>query len=324
MTTATNYGTIPIQVMTPDPTGSGGALINDNFIALADAYAGIGNALSSNRALLGEPIDDGTTTLIVQGDIYGDLALFVNGATSLDSGNIYTDGSGDLSVNGSFSSDGGDIWTDGGGNLYGNLPNYVRTTRQINGHNLTANVTISASDLTTGTLSAARLPATYVPTTTTVNGHALSANVTVTASDVSAVKGLASGTTAGHLVTWGSNGYTVADGGALPSFPTDFTNTAPTVITGNTGTLTWSMPFRATYFKKVIIILNNFSCTANQFPWQMFPVAFTNTPCLIDPQGFTAAPSNYATQGINGWCGGFVIGNYGVTNYTGILIAEGF
>jgi hypothetical protein len=103
---------------------------------------------------------------------------------------------------------------------------YVLTTTTVNGHALSGNVTVSASDLTTGTLPHAQLPAlvsgdipnnaastsgsaatlttprainginfdgsanitvadsTKVPTTTTVNGHALSANVTVSASDL--------------------------------------------------------------------------------------------------------------------------------------------
>ena len=64
-----------------------------------------------------------------------------------------------------------------------------------------------------------------VPKTTTVNGHALSGNVSVTTTDLSLnnltndkqVKGLSGGTTAGHLMTWGVDGYTPADGGAVPT-----------------------------------------------------------------------------------------------------------
>lgn len=93
----------------------------------------------------------------------------------------------------------------------------VATSTTVNGHALSANVTISASDLTTGTLPHAQLPALvsadipnnaantsgtsanlsgtptlpsgttlpgYVPSTITVNSHPLSSNVTVSASDV--------------------------------------------------------------------------------------------------------------------------------------------
>ena len=97
------------------------------------------------------------------------------------------------------------------------VPGYVSTGTTVNGHALSANVTVSASDLTTGTLPHAQLPTLvsgdipanaantsgtaanlsgtptlpsgtvlpgYVTTTTTVNGHALSSNVTVSASDL--------------------------------------------------------------------------------------------------------------------------------------------
>lgn len=92
------------------------------------------------------------------------------------------------------------------------------TSTTVNGHALSSNVVVSASDLTTGTLPHAQLPALvsgdvppnaantsgtaanlsgtptlpsgtilpgYVTTSTTVNGHALSTNISVTASDVS-------------------------------------------------------------------------------------------------------------------------------------------
>lgn len=48
----------------------------------------------------------------------------------------------------------------------------VPTTRTVNGHALSANVTVTAADTSA------------VPTTTTVNGHALSANVVVSAADI--------------------------------------------------------------------------------------------------------------------------------------------
>jgi hypothetical protein len=101
------------------------------------------------------------------------------------------------------------------------IPGYVPTSTTVNGHALSANVAVSASDLTTGTLPHAQLPVLVsgdvpnntanttgtagglsaniaesqvtsltgdlnnkVSTSTAVNGHALSGNVTVSASDL--------------------------------------------------------------------------------------------------------------------------------------------
>ncbi len=83
---------------------------------------------------------------------------------------------------------------------------YVPKTTTVNGHDLSAAVVVSASDLTTGTLPHAQLPtllaadipaiaesnvtnlttdlASKVPTSQTVNGHALSAPVVISASDL--------------------------------------------------------------------------------------------------------------------------------------------
>lgn len=106
--------------------------------------------------------------------------------------------------------------------LVSDLASKVATTVTVNGHALSGNIVISASDLTTGTLPHGQLPALVsgdipnngantsgtagglsasiaesqvtnlvsdlaakVPTTVTVNGHALSSNVTVSASDLS-------------------------------------------------------------------------------------------------------------------------------------------
>jgi hypothetical protein len=106
-------------------------------------------------------------------------------------------------------------------NLTTDLANRVLTSTTVNGHALSSNVVVSASDITTGTLPHAQLPALVsgdipnnaanttgtagglsaniaesqvtnlttdlaakVSTTTTVNGHALSSNVVVSASDI--------------------------------------------------------------------------------------------------------------------------------------------
>ena len=66
----------------------------------------------------------------------------------------------------------------------------VPTSRTINGHALSANVTLTASDVGADPAGAAAAVSTTsigaVPTSRTVNGHALSSNVTVTAADVGA------------------------------------------------------------------------------------------------------------------------------------------
>lgn len=84
-----------------------------------------------------------------------------------------------------------------------------------------------------------------VDNTTTVNGHALSGNVTVTASDVglgnvtndAQVKGLPSGTTVDHVVVFGNDGYTIKDSGKTigKSVPSDavFTDTTYTLGVGS-------------------------------------------------------------------------------------------
>jgi hypothetical protein len=79
------------------------------------------------------------------------------------------------------------------------VPGYVPTSTTVNGHALSSNVTVSASDVSLGnvtneskatmftspTFTGSPTVPGYVTTATTVNGHALSGNVSVTASDVS-------------------------------------------------------------------------------------------------------------------------------------------
>jgi len=79
------------------------------------------------------------------------------------------------------------------------VPGYVPTSRTVNGHALTGNVTVTATDVGLGNVTneskatmftnplftgTPTVPG-YVPTSTTVNGHALTGNISVTAADVS-------------------------------------------------------------------------------------------------------------------------------------------
>ena len=72
-----------------------------------------------------------------------------------------------------------------------NIPGYVPTATTVNGHALTGNVTVSASDVTTGTLAHAQLPA-------LVSGDIPNnaANTSGTAANLSGTPALPNGTTA--------------------------------------------------------------------------------------------------------------------------------
>lgn len=102
---------------------------------------------------------------------------------------------------------------------------YVPLTRTVNGHALSANVTVSASDVGLGSVENAAASGLYVPLTRSVNGHALSADVTVTKSDLSLgnVENTALSTWAGSTNlttlgtiatgTWGGTAVAVNKGG---------------------------------------------------------------------------------------------------------------
>ncbi len=90
------------------------------------------------------------------------------------------------------------------------VPGYVPTGTSVNGHALTSNITVSASDLTTGTLPHAQLP-------TLVSGDIPSnaANTTGTAANLSGTPTLPSGTTLPGYATTGtlvSGNYSKASG----------------------------------------------------------------------------------------------------------------
>ncbi len=123
----------------------------------------------------------------------------------------------------------------------------VPTTRTVNGHALSSNVTVSASDVgaptgsgtSTGTNTGDQDLSGLVPKTTTVNGHALSANVSVTAADVGSPSG--SGTSSG--TNTGDQTSIVGITGTLAQFNTaltgtDFASGGGTVTGASSGTNT--------------------------------------------------------------------------------------
>jgi hypothetical protein len=92
------------------------------------------------------------------------------------------------------------------------VPGYVSTSTTVNGHALSGNVTVSASDLTTGTLPHVQLPA-LVSGDIPNNG----ANTTGTAANLSGTPTLPSGTVLPGYATTGtlvSGDYTKASGGS--------------------------------------------------------------------------------------------------------------
>lgn len=170
-------------------------------------------------------------TLVLQVDTLGNVVF--NGITFDTNGDLRTSNNlicngpiflGDnlIDVTSSSGTSGQLLSRASGGGVQWITPAYVPTSRTVNGHALSGNIVISASDLTTGTLPHGQLPALMsgdipnngantsgtagglsasiaesqvtnlvsdlaakVPTTVTVNGHALSSNVTVSASDLS-------------------------------------------------------------------------------------------------------------------------------------------
>lgn len=123
----------------------------------------------------------------------------------------------------------------------------VPTTRTVNGHALSSNVTVTASDVgavpTTTTVNGHALSSNVtvtaadvgaVPTTTTVNGHALSSNVTVTASDVSAIPTSAKGAASGVCPL---DANSKVDASYLPSYVDDvieaYARTGQTALSQN-------------------------------------------------------------------------------------------
>ena len=91
----------------------------------------------------------------------------------------------------------------------------VPTTRTVNGHALSANVTLDADDVgaraSTWTPTASDVGA--VPTSRTVNGKALSSNITLTADDVNAASPPSSSTITLTTSGWSSNNQTVTVSG---------------------------------------------------------------------------------------------------------------
>lgn len=99
----------------------------------------------------------------------------------------------------------------------------VPTTRKVNGHALSSDVTVTASDVGA------------VPTTRTVNGKALSADISLSASDVSAIPSSQKGAASG-VAELDSSGKVPSS--QLPSYVDDvleYTNKASFPSTGETG-----------------------------------------------------------------------------------------
>ena len=145
------------------------------------------------------------------------------------------------------------------------VPGYVPTSRTVNGHALSGNVTVTATDVGLGNVTneskatmftnplftgTPTVPG-YVPTSTTVNGHALTGNISVAAADVSLgnvtneskATMFTSPTFTGHPTIEGITATGATGTGNLvfsnsPVFTTPNIGTATGSITGNAATVT--------------------------------------------------------------------------------------
>ncbi len=184
------------------------------------------------------------------------------------------------------------------------VPGYVPSSTAVNGHALSANVTVSASDLTTGTLPHAQLPALVsgdipnnaanttgtagglsanitelqvtnlttdlgnkVSTSTTVNGHALSANVTVSASDLTTgtlphaqLPTLVSGDIPNNAA---NTTGTAANLSGTPALPNGTTASTPSAGDNSTKLATTSYVKSETYFSWACPVAGSTSVSQN-------------------------------------------------------------
>lgn len=111
--------------------------------------------------------------------------------------------------------------------------------------------------------------------------------------------------------------YFGADGIVLDDYSINYTAT-PYVVnaagSGASGSATIVMPFRGTYFKRIIIYLNNFKNTGSAINWTI-PVPFSYTPVKsVDSgtSGITVSATQITFPGSMG------------TAVTGWVIIEGF
>lgn len=114
--------------------------------------------------------------------------------------------------------------------LLGMFAGYVPTTRTVNGHALSSNVTVTASDVGLGNVENAAASALYVPLTRTVNTKALSTNITLTPSDIGSPSG--SGTSTGT----NTGDQTITLTGAVTGSGTGSFATTLATVNSNVGT----------------------------------------------------------------------------------------
>lgn len=116
------------------------------------------------------------------------------------------------------------------------LASYVPTTRTVNGHALSANVTVTAGDVGLGSVENAAASGLYVPLTRTVNSKPLSSNITLTASDVWALSSTLPGSNTQLL--FNNSGSLGASASLTWDGERFFSNIAPPPNVG-TGDLAW-------------------------------------------------------------------------------------
>lgn len=81
------------------------------------------------------------------------------------------------------------------------------------------------------------------------------------------------------------------------------------------GTVYWSMPFQGTAYKKVIIYFDGYGNTTTTAQTITYPVAFTYTPIIYNPN---------SVAGLNATITELAINPVSTSTYTGFVVLEGF
>lgn len=192
----------------------------------------------------------------------------------------------------------------------------VPTARTVNGHALSANVTVTYSDVGADAAGAAASVTTTsigaVPTSRTVAGHALSANVTITASDVGAdASGSAAAAQAAAVQRANHTGYGY----------TDFASweLAGTAIAGS-----WATAGNNTGWRGGWITNNTGPAAGDAFQWALYIAAGTYTLNVFTTGQTTGPTYQLSIGGTNVGAQTATTTTHGILNrtpHTGVVVS---